>query len=153
VAGRKTLTITDRQYAILRILWAEGPLTVRELTAHLPGGEAQPYTTVLGMVQNMEKAGLVTHSKEGAAHRYRAAVGEQETTRKLVKDFVNRFFRGSAEALVAGLVDAEALSPEDLRELEAKLAEAQPESEPSSGKRQTTKRRAAQRRRRRRSQS
>lgn len=137
MAGRKTLAITDRQYAILRILWAEGPLTVRELTAHLPGGESQPYTTVLGMVQNMEKAGLVTHSKEGAAHRYRAAVGEQETTRKLVRDFVNRFFRGSAEALVAGLVDAEALTPDDLRELEAKLAEAESEQKTHPKRRAT----------------
>ena len=147
MAGRKTLTITDRQYAILRILWTEGPLTVRELTGHLPGGDAQPYTTVLGMVQNMEKGGLVTHSKEGAAHRYRAVVGEQETTRRLLRDFVNRFFRGSAEALVAGLVDAEALSPDDVRELEAKLRESQSESEPSSQQKVSAKRRASKRRR------
>lgn len=126
MAGRKTLAITDRQYEILRILWAEGPLTVRELTNHLPGAKSQPYTTVLGMVQNMEKASLVSHTKEGTSHRYSAAVGERETTRTLLKDFVKRFFQGSAEALVAGLVDADALSPEDLRELEEKLAEDRP---------------------------
>jgi predicted transcriptional regulator len=146
VAGRKTLAITDRQYAILRILWTEGPLTVRELTAHLPGGDAQPYTTVLGMVQNMEKGGLVTHSKEGAAHRYRAVVGQQETTRRLVKDFVNRFFRGSAEALVAGLVDAESLSPDDVRELEAQLREPRSETKPVSRRKASTKSGASKRR-------
>ena len=32
---------------------------------HLSGGEQQPYTTVLGLLQNMEKAGLVTHEEEG----------------------------------------------------------------------------------------
>lgn len=124
MAGRKTLALTERQFAVLRILWAEGPLTVRELAAHIPRGDRLPYTTVLGLVQNMEKAGLVGHTKEGLTHRYAAAVAERETTRTVVRDFLNRFFRGSAEALVAGLVDADALSPEDLGELKAKLAAA-----------------------------
>ena len=140
MAGRKTLAITDRQYAILRILWTHGPLTVRELTAHLPRGDSQPYTTVLGMVQNMEKSGLVAHDQEGATYRYRAAVGERETTRRLLRDFVNRFFRGSAEALVAGLVDAEALSPDDVRELEAKLAASKAEDDASKSRKSSTKR-------------
>ena len=66
VAGRKAIAITDRQFAVLRVLWASGPLTVRELMEHLPRGDRQPYTTVLGLLQSMEKAGLVVHEKEGA---------------------------------------------------------------------------------------
>ena len=52
----------------------------------------------------------------------------------------------SPEALVAGLVDAEALSPEDVRELETKLREAQSETEPSSRKKAFAKRSASKRR-------
>jgi predicted transcriptional regulator len=122
VAGRKTLTITDRQYQVLQILWDRGPLTVRELMKHLPSGERQPYTTTLGLVQNMERLGLLGHGKEGLTYRYVPLVGRREMTGRLVKDFLNRFFGGSAEALVLGLVDAEALSPEELGELEARLS-------------------------------
>jgi predicted transcriptional regulator len=125
VAGKKTLAITDRQYQLLRVLWQCGPLTVRELLKKLPEGEQQPYTTVLGMLQNMEKAGLVIHDKEVVTYRYRPAVSEQDTNRKLLRDFVNRFFGGSVERLVLGLVDAEELRPEDLRELEASLSQAE----------------------------
>ena len=32
---------------------------------HLPRGDKQPYTTVLGLLQAMEKAGLVDHEKQG----------------------------------------------------------------------------------------
>ena len=37
-------------------------------------------------------------------------------------DFLGRFCRGSAQELVLGLVDAEQLSADDLRAIEAKLA-------------------------------
>jgi predicted transcriptional regulator len=121
MAGRKTLAITDRQFEVLRILWDQGPLTVRELMEHLPRGDRQPYTTVLGLLQNMEKAGLLGHREEGLTYRYEPTVSRQEATGQLLRDFLSRFFRGSAEALVLGLVDTQELSPHELRDIEAKL--------------------------------
>ncbi|HTU90751.1 MAG TPA: BlaI/MecI/CopY family transcriptional regulator [Gemmataceae bacterium] len=121
MAGRKTLAMTDRQFAILQLLWEYGPLTVRQLLEHLPGGERQPYTTVLGMLQTMEKAGLVAHEAEGTTYRYQAAVSRQAALGTLLRDFMARFFRGSAEELVLGLVDADALTAADLRDIEARL--------------------------------
>ena len=130
MAGRKTIAITDRQFAALRVLWDYGSLTVRQLMEHLPRGQRQPYTTALGLLQNMEKAGLVRHQEEGVTYRYEAAVSRQEGTSGLLRDFVARFFRGSAEALVLGLVDTQELSPKDLREIETKLNQAsRPHSE------------------------
>jgi predicted transcriptional regulator len=122
MAGRKGLAITERQFVVLRLLWAHGPLTVRGLMEHLPRGDRQPYTTVLGLLQGMEKVGLVDHEKQGITHRYRPTVSRQEGTGSLLTDFLARFFHGSAEQLVLGLVDAEELAPDDLRAIEAKLA-------------------------------
>ena len=122
MAGRKTLAMTDRQFTILQLLWDHGPLTVRQVLEHLPGGQRQPYTTILGMLQTMEKAGLVAHESEGTTYRYQAAVSRQKAVGTLLRDFVSRFFRGSAEELVLGLVDADALTAADLRDIEAKLA-------------------------------
>ena len=130
MAGRKALALTERQFAVLQVLWERGPLTVRELMERLPGGERQPYTTVLGLLQNMEKAGLVSHAEEGVTYRYAPAVTRRAATGELLRDFVARFFRGSAEALVQGLVDSEALSPEDLREIEARLGGKPPRRKP-----------------------
>jgi len=121
MAGRKVLAMTERQFAVLRVLWEHGPLTVRGLMEHLPRGERQPYTTVLGMLQAMEKAGLVDHEKDGVTHRYRPTVSSREATGNLLSDFLARFFHGSAEQLILGLVDSERLAPDDLRAIEAKL--------------------------------
>jgi predicted transcriptional regulator len=116
------MAITERQFAVLRVLWAHGPLTVRGLMEHLPRGDRQPYTTVLGLLQVMEKAGLVDYEKEGVTHRYRPTVSEAEGTGSLLSDFLARFFHGSAEQLVLGLVDARELAADDLRAIEARLA-------------------------------
>src|SRR5215471_15084426 len=123
MAGRKTLAITDRQFAALQILWEQGPLTVRQLMEHLPRGDRQPYTTVLGLVQTMEKAGLLEHDKEGLTHRYRPTVSRREATGSLLSDFLARFFHGSAEQLILGLVDAEQLAPDELRAIETRLVD------------------------------
>ncbi len=131
MAGRKTIAITDRQFAVLRVLWERGPLTIRELLERLPGGESQPYTTVLGLLQGMEKAGLVAHDKENQAHRYRPLLSEREATGDLLSDFVRRFFLGSAERLVLGLVDSEQIAPETLKTLDEVLA--RKESEDGEG--------------------
>jgi predicted transcriptional regulator len=122
MAGRKALAITERQFQVLRVLWERGPLTVRELMEHLPRGQRQPYTTVLGLLQNMERSRLIDHQKEGVTHRYRPVVSRREATGSLVSDFVARFFHGSAEQLILGLVDAQALGPDELSAIEARVA-------------------------------
>ena len=142
MAGRKTLAITDRQFAALQVLWQQGPLTVRQLMDHLPGGHRQPYTTVLGLLQTMEKAGLVTREEEAQTYRYVPAVSREEATGTLLRDFLSRFFSGSAEALVLGLVDSQELSPRDLREIEAKLKTSLP-SKGSAGARTSDSKRGS----------
>lgn len=129
MAGKKQTPITGRQFAVLELLWDHGPLTVREALARLPGGAAAPYTTVLGLLQGMERAGLVAHGGEQPAHRYRPAVSRAAATETLLGDFVRRFFRGSAERLVLGLVDARQLSAAELKAIEAAVG-GQPEPPP-----------------------
>jgi predicted transcriptional regulator len=124
MAGRKVLAITERQFAVLRVLWEHGPLSVRGLMEHLPRGDRQPYTTVLGLLQSMEKAGLVDHEKQGLTHLYRPTLSRREATGSLLSDFLAKFFHGSAEQLILGLVDSEELAPGDLRAIETRLAEA-----------------------------
>jgi predicted transcriptional regulator len=119
---RKQLAITERQFEVLSLLWEHGPMTVRDLLDRLDRDHPLPYTTVLGLLQNMERAALVTHDVESQSHRYRALLSREQATGTLLSDFVARFFRGSAERLVLGLVDADQLSADELRQIEAQLA-------------------------------
>jgi predicted transcriptional regulator len=138
---RKQLAITERQFEVLSLLWEHGPMTVRDLLDRLDRDHLLPYTTVLGLLQNMERAGLATHDVENQTHRYRALLSREQATGTLLTDFVARFFRGSAERLVLGLVDADQISADDLRQIETQLARA-PQRSPKPTQGQSSSRAA-----------
>ena len=93
MAGRKTLAMTDRQFAILRLLWEHGPLTVRELIERLAGGEQQAFGTLqartFGQVGDDGNLRLVIEGEQLDGHRLgreeqhhqegRGADGEQKS--------------------------------------------------------------------------
>ena len=118
MAGKSPSALSGREYAILKLLWERGPLTVREVRDELAGGqddrdEEIPYTTVLSLLQLMEKKGYVVHESEGKTYRYQAKVARGPRRRGLViRDFVSRFFDGSTEALLMGLAESPDVSPE-----------------------------------------
>jgi predicted transcriptional regulator len=114
MAGKSPSALSGREYAILKSLWEHGPSTVREVLQRLAaaGGEEIPYTTVLSLLQLMEKKGYVDHEADGKTYRYLAKVSQAKTTRLVIRDFLGRFFDGSAESFVMGLAESPELSPE-----------------------------------------
>ena len=117
MAGKSPAALSGREYAILKLLWERGALTVREVRDELASGQDErdeeiPYTTVLSLLQLMEKKGYVVHESEGKTYRYKAKVARGKTTRRVIGDFVSRFFDGSTEALLMGLAESPDVSPE-----------------------------------------
>ena len=103
MAGKSPSALSGREYAILRLLWTQRSVqTVREVRdrAGLRRDEEIPYTTVLSLLQLMEKKGYVVHQAEGKTYRYKAKIPRARTTRLVIRDFVSRFFAGSTEALL-----------------------------------------------------
>ncbi len=114
MSGKSPSALSGREYEILRILWEHGPSTVREIRERLgsPGRDEIPYTTVLSLLQLMEKKAYVGHGADGKTYRYKAKVGRSKTTRLVIGDFLGRFFDGSVEALLMGLADSSDVAPE-----------------------------------------
>ncbi|MHC5544559.1 BlaI/MecI/CopY family transcriptional regulator [Singulisphaera rosea] len=124
MAGKSPSALSGREYSILKILWEHGPLTVREVRERLMPGDEEgeiPYTTVLSLLQLMEKKGYVGHEADGKTYRYSANVVRSQVTRRVIRDFVGRFFDGSAEALLMGLAESPDLAPEVWEKLRAEV--------------------------------
>jgi BlaI family transcriptional regulator, penicillinase repressor len=96
VTGRRKPT--DAEIAILRVLWARGPSTVREV-AEVMGREGA-YTTVLKLLQIMTDKGLVRRDESSRTHIYEATSSEDQTQQQLVGDLLDKVFDGSAAKLV-----------------------------------------------------
>ena len=112
---------TDAEIAILSVLWARGPSTVREVAEEM--GRESAYTTVLKLLQIMTDKGLVRRDESARTHVYRAARSERATQRQLVRDLADRAFGGSACRLALQALAVKKASPGELAEIRAWLAE------------------------------
>jgi predicted transcriptional regulator len=105
---------TDAELSVLRILWAKGPSTVRQLHEALSQERDLGYTTVLKAVQVMLEKGLVDRDDSERSHVYRAAVAEGQTKGQLVSDLMAKAFAGSASELLVHALKAGGTKPAEL---------------------------------------
>jgi len=108
---------TDAELAILRVLWARGPSTVRQVHEVLSRERPAAYTTALKLLQIMTDKGLVSRDERDRSHVYQARLTEAQTQRQLVRDLLDRAFGGSSAKLVMQALAAKRASPEELLEI------------------------------------
>ena len=111
---------TDAELGILRVLWARGPSTVREVAVEL--GRDTGYTTVLKLLQIMTEKRLVRRDESSRTHVYEAAFTQDHTERQLVTDLLDRLFDGSAAKLVLQALASNRTTPEELDEIRKLIA-------------------------------
>jgi predicted transcriptional regulator len=107
---------------VLSVLWQRGPSTVRAVLEVMPDGKARAYTTILSVMQALEKKGLVSHVAEGNAHVYQAQVSRQEVAGPLLRGLVRQVFGGSAATVLQHLLAEERLSRLELDEIKEIIA-------------------------------
>lgn len=108
---------TPGELAILRVLWRNGPGTVREVHAALRDDRTTGYTTTLKLLQIMTEKGLVSRQEVGRAHVYSAIQSEDQAQRRIVGDLLDRVFDGAAQKLVMHALTSRRASAEELAEI------------------------------------
>ena len=127
---RKTQMVTDRELEIMKILWARGQASVRDVQEDL-NRDSGPvaYSTVQTLLNIMEdKKGLVRHVVEGRTFIYHPKKSSDRTIRELTRKFVDRVFDGALDRVMVALFDSKPPTPEDLDRLRAMLDDVQKQS-------------------------
>lgn len=114
---------TPAELEILKVLWDQGPVTVRGVMEHLPQSPPRAYTTVMSLLNVMHEKGLVERQPHGRAFQYRAAEKREKTLGSMVGDIVDRAFEGSASALVAHLLQEAKPTRRELEEIRRLIAD------------------------------
>jgi len=112
---------TEVELAILRVLWAKGPSTVRDIHNALKDERGTGYSTTLKMVQVMTEKELVLKDDSQRPQVYRPARREDQTQLQLVDDLIQRGFGGSAMKLVLSAVSAKRVKADELAALKELL--------------------------------
>ena len=114
-------------------LWALGSASIRDVHAQLEG--APSYSTVKKIFERLEaKRAVERVRRDGKAWVYRSVVAPRTMIRKELRRLLDSLFDGRAAPLVAHLADMDALSLDDLREVERTLAEGRPASTGRAGR-------------------
>ena len=119
---RKSITLTEAELRLMKLLWARGESAVSDLVAAMPEGEALAYTSVLKTVRILEQKGYLRHRQEGRAFLYSPCVEEQEASRSEVRHMMQRFFGNSRERLLLSMLGDEEISLEELKRLKDAIA-------------------------------
>jgi BlaI family transcriptional regulator, penicillinase repressor len=126
---------SELELQVLGVLWDRGPSPVRAVLEAMPDGKDRAYTTILSVMQVMEKKGLVGHTQRGNAHIYHAKVRRDEVLGPLMKDLLRNAFGGNPARVLQYLLGGAELRAGELDEIRRMIEEAgrRPDLGASSG--------------------
>ena len=110
---------TDLELEILKVLWEESPLSVRDVRERLESEAERTLThsSVITMLNIMVRKGFLRRQKEGKAFLFSPKVAKENVSGGFVGDLVSRVFGGSPAAMVLNLLETTDLDGEELAEL------------------------------------
>jgi predicted transcriptional regulator len=113
--------LTKLELQLMEELWTRGQLSIREIQEAFPERKRPAYTTIQTTVYRLEgKKALRRVKKVGNFHVFEAAISRDGARRRLIDDLL-ALFGGSAQPVMAGLVESGKLTLEDVKEAEKTL--------------------------------
>lgn len=112
---------TGLQRAILDVISAKGPVTSEQIRAAIRPKHPLSDSSIRTLLRRLEARGLISHTVEGKVFLYRAEVPSTRVAADAVKRLIEGFWAGSAERFLAGLVDEQVLSADELERLAKKV--------------------------------
>ncbi len=119
----KAKVLTGQELEIMKIVWASGPVTVRDVYETLREKRAIAYTSVMTIMNILVDKKHLKKKTVDRVFSYEPTRPKEKVIAALVKDFLGRVFDGSARPLLVQLVEDRHLSDEDLRDIERLIEE------------------------------
>jgi len=115
---------TELELEILKVLWDDSPLPVREVRARLESKADRPlaHSSVITMLNIMHRKGFVRRKKEGKSFLFSPKLMKETVAGGIMGDLLSRVFDGSASALVLNLLETADLDSDELAELRKLIA-------------------------------
>ena len=117
MAQRSIADLGSLQRRVMEIVWKLGEATVQEVRQQLKRRPSPAYTTVLSVMQKLEKARWLKHRAEGRTYVYRASRSREQEGDSTLKSFVDGVFRGDRLLLFEHLLRDDSLGEDELLKL------------------------------------
>jgi predicted transcriptional regulator len=117
----QTKPLTAAELEMMNIIWRIGPCSVSQVLEELPAERALAYTSVSTIVRILEQKGFVRSEKAGRGHLYAAAVDKDDYQSRSLRHLVRNVFDGTPSLVVRRLLDSDALSADDIKQIRTLL--------------------------------
>lgn len=114
--------ISEAEHAVMAALWDRAPLTANEV-AEAVGARAWSLATVKTLLSRLVAKQAIATEPQGRRFLYSPLIARSDYVGGESKRLVDRLFGGRAAPLFAHLAESEALTDNDLAEIEALLKE------------------------------
>jgi BlaI family penicillinase repressor len=116
---------SELELQVLGVLWDRGPSSVRSVMEAMPDGKDRAYTTILSVMQVMEKKGLVRHTQQGQANIYHPRLKRNQVLGPLMKNLLRNAFGGNPARVLQCLLDGTGIRGGDLEEIRRVIEDAE----------------------------
>lgn len=113
----------------MRVLWETAPLPSKAIVEQLETAMAWKPTTVKTLLSRLVKKGAVLVDSGQREYQYSPAFTEQQCVRGESRTFLGKVYSGSLVPLVAGFLEDERLSREEIQQLRELLDSAEKKQE------------------------
>jgi predicted transcriptional regulator len=118
--------ITEAELAVMEALWARSPLGATEVASAVGEARGWSLATVKTLLSRLVIKQAVATEPDGKRFLYTPRIARTDYLGTESRRLVNRLFGGRAAPLFAHLADTEALSAQDIADIEALLKELKP---------------------------
>lgn len=115
--------ISEAEQAVMEALWHRSPLTAQEVCEQVCGPRGWSLNTVKTLLSRLVTKQAVTTEPDGKRFLYTPSMARADYLGTESRRLVDRLFGGRAAPLFAHLAQSEALTDEDIAEIEALLKE------------------------------
>ena len=115
--------ISEAEHAVMEVLWRQSPLTAAEVCERVCSERDWSLATVKTLLSRLVAKNALATKPDGKRFLYSPAIARSDYVGTESRRLVDRLFGGRAAPLFAHLAQSEALSTDDIAEIEALLQE------------------------------
>ncbi|HRI16622.1 MAG TPA: BlaI/MecI/CopY family transcriptional regulator [Verrucomicrobiota bacterium] len=116
--------ISETEWEIMRIVWAQAPVTAADIIAALTKADPTWHpVTAKTLLNRLVRKGALDFEQRGRAYLYKPLVDEHSCVNAVSSSFLDRVFGGSLTSMVAYFVENRKLSPKQVKDLRKAMEE------------------------------
>ena len=115
--------ISEAEQVVMEALWRDSPQTAAQVCEQVCDARGWSVTTVKTLLSRLVAKGALAAEPDGRRFRYRPAIARADYVGGESRRLMDRLFGGRAAPFFAHLAETEALTAEDIAEIERLLAE------------------------------